>query len=104
MFSHMHRFDGTSYPGKVGQYHMILNFANYWIVMRRFEVGDPVRIDIPDRNDPDFQYHNLTEEVVDVIEDAAGRDTGDVRDSHLFRIEFDDGQKADFRGRDLRPI
>ena len=38
--------------------------------MRRFEVGDRVRVDIPDRGDPDFgRYHGRTGEVIEVIED-----------------------------------
>ncbi len=72
--------------------------------MRRFEVGDRVRIDIPDKSDPDFeQYHDRTGEVVKLIEDDAGTVTGDVRDSYLFAVEFDGGGTDHFRWRDLRP-
>lgn len=73
--------------------------------MRRFDSGDQVRIDIPDVNDPDFdRYHGRNGEVIDVIEDDAGRETGDERDSYLFVIEFDDQSTAEFRWRDLRPV
>lgn len=72
--------------------------------MKRFDVGDRVRVDIPDEADPDFDtYHGETGEVVEVIEDGAGETTGDERDSVLFRVELDVGGTADFRWRDLRP-
>lgn len=51
-------------------------------MMRRFEVGDRVRIDIPDETDPDYdRYHDRVGRVVEVIEDDAGQHTGDERDS-----------------------
>ena len=72
--------------------------------MRRFEVGDCVRVDIPNRDDPDFDhYHGRTGEVAEVIEDDAGETTGDERDSYLFAIEFENGETEHFRWRDLRP-
>jgi len=72
--------------------------------MRRFETGDSVRVDIPDHSDPDYeQYHGRHGEVVDVLEDDVGRETGDQRDSHLFTVEFEDGATHSFRWRDLRP-
>ena len=72
--------------------------------MRRFEVGDRVRVDIPDRGDPDFdRYHGRTGEVVEVIEDEAGQATGDERDSYLFGVEFENDDSDHFRWRDLRP-
>ena len=74
-------------------------------LMRRFEVGDRVRIDIPDRDDPDFDaYHDRTGEVVELIEDDAGEVTGDERDSYLFGVEFQNGETEHFRWRDLRPV
>jgi hypothetical protein len=72
--------------------------------MRRFEVRDRVRVDIPDTEDPDFdRFHVRHGEVVEVIEDDAGHETGDERDAHLFTVEFDDGSTHGFRWRDLRP-
>lgn len=72
--------------------------------MRRFDVGDWVRIDIPDMDDPDFdRYHGRTGEIVEVIEDEAGEHTGDKRDSYLFEVEFENGDSDHFRWRDLRP-
>ena len=68
------------------------------------EIGDPVRIDIPDTSDPDFdRYHGRTGEIIEVLEDSAGMETGDERDSTIYRVEFGDGERADFRWRDLRP-
>lgn len=73
--------------------------------MRRFNVGDRVRIDIPDTDDPDFdRFHGRQGEVVAVLEDDAGRETGDERDSHLFSVEFGDGETHSFRWRDIRPV
>ena len=72
--------------------------------MRRFDVGDWVRIDIPDTDDPDFdRYHGQTGKIVEMIEDDAGDTTGDDRDSYLFEVEFEDGDNTHFRWRDLRP-
>lgn len=68
------------------------------------DVGDRVRVDIPDQDDPDFDhYHGCTGEIIDIIEDDAGRQTGDTRDSQLFRVKLSNGRVADFRWRDLRP-
>jgi len=72
--------------------------------MKRFEVGDHVRVDIPDTTDPDFDhYHGRTGKVREVIEDDAGVTTGDERDSYLFAVEFENGDTNHFRWRDLRP-
>lgn len=73
--------------------------------MQRFEEGDRVRIDIPDETDPDFEnFHGENGKVVEVIKDDAGVTTGDERDSLIFRVELDEGETADFRWRDLRPV
>lgn len=70
----------------------------------RFSEGDTVRIDIPDKDDPDHDYfHDREGQVVDVREDDAGKETGDKRDNIEYLIEFDDGKRMDFRWRDLRP-
>lgn len=72
--------------------------------MTRYEIGDSVRIDIPDRSDPDFEvYHGDTGQIIEIIEDDAGLETGDTRDSYLYRVEFSDGGVGEFRWRDLRP-
>jgi hypothetical protein len=68
-----------------------------------FEEGDRVRVDIPDRDDPDFHLHREQGTVVQVIEDAAGTETGDERDNNLYRVELDSDEVMDFRWRDLRP-
>lgn len=72
--------------------------------MQHFTRGDSVRVDIPDRNNPDFDaFHGGCGEVVSVIEDSASEATGDQRDDVLYRVQFDDGSEMDFRWRDLRP-
>lgn len=68
-----------------------------------FSKGDRVRIDIPNQDDPDFErFHGEQGVVVDVLDDAAGSETGDTRDSQLYRVELDTGAMMDFRWRDLR--
>lgn len=73
--------------------------------MPRFTKGDRVRVDIPDRDDPDFhEFHDRRGDVVAVIEDAVSNVSGDDRDDALYRVKFDDDSTMDFRWRDLRPI
>lgn len=73
--------------------------------MKGVDVGDRVRIDIPDKTDPDFdRYHGRFGEIIEVIEDDAGQHTGDERDSHLFGVELENGETEHFRWRDLRPL
>lgn len=71
---------------------------------RRFEIGDAVRIDIPDETDPDHdRLHGCQGEITAILEDDAGEVTGDVRDTVLYRVQLEDGTEADVRWRDLRP-
>jgi ribosomal protein L21E len=73
--------------------------------MQRFEEGDSIRVDIPDPDDPDFDtYHGRKGEVIEVFDDDVGQHTGDQRDDVLYRIQFTNGNKMDFRWRDLRPL
>jgi len=68
------------------------------------EQGDRVRVDIPDKDDPDHdRWHNVVGTVVDVREDDAGKVTGDERDSVEYLIENDSGEMMWFRWRNLRP-
>jgi len=72
--------------------------------MQRFSEGDRVHVDIPDETDPDHErYHGVRGTVVAIINDDAGRATGDERDSLLFRVELEEGSMEDFRWHDLRP-
>lgn len=72
--------------------------------MPGFEVGDRVRIDIPDETDPDYkQFHGTHGDIVDILEDDAGETTGDPRDSAMFSVKLEDGRVEEFRWRDLRP-
>lgn len=71
----------------------------------RFSIGDSIRIDIPDREDHDFEeFHDRDGEVIDVLIDSAGNETRDKRDSILYKVRFDNGQEMDFRWRDVRPL
>lgn len=71
---------------------------------RRFEVGNRVRIDIPDETDPDHdRLHDRRGEIITILGDDAGDVTGDSRDAFLYRVLLDDGTETDVRWRDLRP-
>lgn len=71
--------------------------------MSGFEVGDRVRLDIPDQDDPDFErLHGQTGEIKETLKDDAGLSTGDERDSILYRVELDSGETVDVRWRDVR--
>lgn len=72
--------------------------------MGQYQIGDQVRIDIPDETDPDFEeLHGQCGEVIQVLQDDAGAETGDERNNLIYRIRFSDGKTMDFRWRDLRP-
>jgi ribosomal protein L21E len=74
-------------------------------IMRRFDTGDSVRIDIPDETDPDYErLHGRRGTVIEIISDDAGAVTGDEREGYLFRVDLDDGETVDVRWRDLRPV
>jgi len=63
-----------------------------------------VRINIPDETDRDHRYHGNHGEIIDVIDDDVGKETGDLQDSQIFRIQFDESATTrDLRRRDLRP-
>jgi hypothetical protein len=71
--------------------------------MERFSEGDRIRVDIPDETDPDYEaYHGIHGRVVVVFTDDADSVTGDTRDTYVYRVALDTGEKADFRWRDLR--
>jgi ribosomal protein L21E len=70
----------------------------------RFTKGDRIRIDIPDETDPDHdEFHGRHGEIVDVLEDDLGKQTGEDCDSYRFRVELDEGDEVMLRWRDLRP-
>lgn len=68
-----------------------------------FEQGDRVRIDIPDETDPDHDLHGQHGLVTDTLADDAGEQTGDERDSTIYRVRLESGDEVDLRWRDLRP-
>lgn len=73
--------------------------------MNRFSVGERVRIDIPDETDPDHdRLHGREGTIVEVIEDDAGFETGDERDSVIYQVALADrDETVDVRWRDVRP-
>jgi len=72
--------------------------------MSEYDVGDRVRVDIPDETDPDHdQYHGEHGRVVDILEDEAGTLTGDDRDSIIYRVQFSTGEELDLRHQSIRP-
>ena len=55
------------------------------------EQGDRVRVDIPNKDDPDFdEYHRRSGIVVERLVDDASEVTGDDRDDVLYQIKFED--------------
>lgn len=62
-----------------------------------------MRVDIPDKTDPDHYLHRKRGVITEVLEDDAGIETGDRRDSRLYRVRLDEGDEVDLRWRDLRP-
>lgn len=71
--------------------------------MTEFERGDRIRIDIPDADDPDFEFHGSHGTIIEVMGDDAGELTGRKADSVIYRVELQSGETHDFRGRDVRP-
>jgi hypothetical protein len=72
--------------------------------MSEFGQGDRVRIDIPDKTDPDHaHFHGQHGAIVKMISDDGGRLTNDTDDSTIYRVKLDTGETMDFRRRDLRP-
>ena len=71
--------------------------------MAGFETGDRVRVDIPDKTDPDFEWHGKHGTVVDVLEDDANKLTGNTDDGRIYRIELEhEDVQIDLRQQDLR--
>jgi len=72
--------------------------------MNRLTNGDRVRVDIPDKTDPDHaHFHGQHGTILKMVSDDAGNLTNDDRDSVIYRVELDSGETMDFRRRDLRP-
>ncbi len=67
------------------------------------EQDERVRIDIPDETDPDHRLHGDHGRIMTIIRDDAGIETGDTRDSLIYRVRTDDDHTVDVRWRDLRP-
>lgn len=71
--------------------------------MSRFDRGDRVRLDVLDETDPDHdEQHGEHGVVVALLQDDAGQLTGDDRDSTIYRVELESGERRDFRPFDLR--
>ena len=72
--------------------------------MSQYDVGNRVRIDIPDETDPDHeQYHGKHGRIADILEDEAGSLTGDEQDSLIYQIQLDNGDNIDVLYRAIRP-
>lgn len=67
-----------------------------------FTEGDRVQIYIPDPGDPDHRHHGREGTISHILEDDLDQLTGKPRDSGIYTIEFEDGERAGFRSRDLR--
>ena len=72
--------------------------------MNSFELGDRVRIDIPDEKDPDHRsYHGKHGEIIAVIPDDGDEIIDAEEASKLYRVDLDSGDTFDARAWDLRP-
>lgn len=71
--------------------------------MQRFDEGERVRVNITNREDPDYDYHRELGTVVKTVEDDVSSVTGDERDGILYFINLDEGEEICLRWRDLRP-
>lgn len=71
--------------------------------MARFSPGDRVRIDIPNRADPDFEFHGENGTIVSILTDDADEVTGIEGDGLIYTVRLDSGDQLDLRGRDIRP-
>lgn len=70
-----------------------------------YDVGDRVRVVIPENDDPDYRYHDKVGEIEAVLQDDLSGLTGDPRDDFLYRVAFEAaglGRMA-FRHHDLVP-
>ncbi len=73
-------------------------------MVSQFSIGEEVRIDIPDKTDPDFEeYHGRSGQVVNIFRDNLRMATERSSDGFLYTIRFDDGTTQSFREKDLRP-
>jgi ribosomal protein L21E len=63
-----------------------------------FDVGDRVRIDIPDERRSEHMYHGKNGELIAVIPVGSGADRYE-----RFRVELDIGGAIDVEAEDLRP-
>lgn len=70
----------------------------------KFNEGDKVRVDIPDKSDPDYKYHRMNGVVVYVLEDNAEENRAEPDDNYIYRVDLRNGDRVDFRWRDLRPV
>ena len=64
-----------------------------------FDVGDRVRVDIPDETRPDHKHHGKNGELIAVIPTGEGDHEGLTR----CRVELDTGGTVDVGPQDLRP-
>jgi hypothetical protein len=73
--------------------------------MSLYQIGEDIRVDIPDPSDPDHHYHAEVGTIVEVVEDDLGSLTGTPQDSYLYTIDFDDPSLGtmDFCHSDLKP-
>lgn len=69
----------------------------------KFGIGDRIRVDIPDADDPDHRFHGETGEVVEILRDDLGELFDDPRLNYLIKVEFDDEELGTmtFRVHDL---
>lgn len=71
-----------------------------------YDIGDKVRVHIPNPEDPDNRYHEKTGEITNITEDDLSTLTGDPCHDYKYTVEFedDDLDSMHFRYDDLTNI
>jgi hypothetical protein len=74
--------------------------------MTTYGLGETVRVDIPDPDDPDHKYHGKVGVIKAVYADDLGLLTGNPEDDSLYTVVFDEDDLGtmDFRYQDLESV
>ncbi|MFB6361140.1 MAG: hypothetical protein ABEH59_07435 [Halobacteriales archaeon] len=68
-----------------------------------YEVGDRVRIDIPDETHPDHQYHGTNGEITAVIPGSETADTEADQFGIRFRVDLEIDEAIEIEAKYVRP-
>jgi len=72
--------------------------------MAEFSTGGAVRIDIPDKTDPDHdQYHGNHGHIIDVVKSEITTITGKQIEGSRYRVRLPDGEELELPAHAIRP-